>query len=73
MQVRVGEIPDGLVVQGGYRLQGAEVDAGGDPRVAMAFTLAGLAAEGETTVLNPGPMDRDFPGVMEMVSSVAQK
>ncbi len=73
MQVRVGEIPDGLVVQGGYRLQGAEVDAGGDPRVAMAFSLAGLAAEGKTTVLNPGPMDRDFPGVMEMVSSVAQK
>ena len=72
MQAHVGEIPDGLVVQGGLRLQGAEVDAGGDSRIAMAFTLAGLVAEGETTVLNRGQMDRDFFGVMEALLSVAQ-
>ena len=41
---------DGLVVRGPTRLVGATVDAHGDHRVAMALAVAGLAAEGETTV-----------------------
>ena len=73
MEVPVGELPDGLVVKGGHRLQGAEVDAGGDARVGMAFALAGLVAEGVTTVVNPGPIERDFSGVFRCLSAVAQQ
>jgi 3-phosphoshikimate 1-carboxyvinyltransferase len=43
-------LPDGLVVRGPARLRGATVDAHGDHRVAMALAVAGLAAEGDTTV-----------------------
>ena len=42
--------PDGLVVTGPSRLRGATVDAHGDHRLAMALAVAGLAAEGETTI-----------------------
>ena len=73
MQARVGEMPDGLVVQGGTRLQGAEVDAGGDARVGMAFALAGLAAEGETTIVNAGPIDEAYPEMFRCLSSVTEE
>lgn len=71
MGVRVGEMPDGLVIQGVNALQGSAVDAGGDPRVGMAFTIAGMAAEGETKVLNPGPIEETYPGVLSRIQSVA--
>ncbi len=73
MQVRVGEITDGLVVQGGRTLRGADVDGGGDSRVTLALTLAGLVAEGETKIKNPGPVDRDYPGVLDRLLSLSEK
>ena len=69
--VRVGEMPDGMVIQGVNALQGATVDAGNDPRVGMAFTIAGMAAEGETKVLNPGPIEETYPGVLLRIQSVS--
>jgi 3-phosphoshikimate 1-carboxyvinyltransferase len=50
MGAGVEEEPTELVVYGGGRLRGAHVHAEGDHRVAMALTVAALAAEGETTV-----------------------
>jgi 3-phosphoshikimate 1-carboxyvinyltransferase len=70
MGVRVGEMPDGLVIQGVNALQGATVDAGGDARVGIAFTIAGMAAEGETRVLNPGPIEETYPGILSRIDSV---
>ncbi|MDA0746434.1 MAG: hypothetical protein O2954_07935 [bacterium] len=72
MQIQVGEMPDGLVVKGG-RLQGAEVDAGGDARVGLAFVLAGLVAEGETVVRNPGDVEGVFPGILDRLEAVVQR
>ena len=69
MQVQVGEMPDGLIVKGGQP-QGAELDAAGDARVTMALTLAALASEGETHLMNPGPVDRIYPGIMERLAAV---
>ena len=47
---RVEPHADSLVVHGGGRLQGATVRSHGDHRIAMAMAVAGLAADGETTV-----------------------
>ena len=69
MQIQVGEMPDGLVIKGG-RLQGATVDAKGDARIGLAFILGGLVAEGETAVLNPGPVRELFPGVLERIDDL---
>ncbi len=71
MQIQVGEMPDGLVVKGG-QLQGAELDAAGDARVSMALTLATLASEGETLVVNPGPVDQMHTGIMNKLATVLE-
>lgn len=46
----IHELPDGFVVRGGRPLHGAEVDAAGDHRIAMALAVAGLVAHGETRI-----------------------
>ena len=56
---------DGFVVEGPTRLQGAEVDSQGDHRLAMTLTIAGLIAEGETTVLGAECIPDSFPGFVE--------
>ncbi|MDE2700114.1 MAG: hypothetical protein OXI23_14675 [Gemmatimonadota bacterium] len=72
MGAKVGEMPDGLVVQGPVRLEGIEVDAGGDAHMGLTFALAGLVAEGETRVSNTGDMCRDFAELFACLSTVVQ-
>ncbi|MBT3601534.1 MAG: hypothetical protein HN521_00575 [Candidatus Latescibacteria bacterium] len=67
---KVGEMPDGLVVQGPVSLQGAELDAGGDTRVAVALAMAGLVAEGETQIANVGTMREDFAELFSCLETV---
>jgi 3-phosphoshikimate 1-carboxyvinyltransferase len=50
MGATVEEFEDGLRVPGGQKLHGAEVESFGDHRIAMAFSVAALRAEGETLI-----------------------
>jgi len=52
MGAKVEELPDGLRVAGrsAGRLHGAEIEPHGDHRMAMAFAIAALGAEGETVI-----------------------
>ena len=50
MGARVEEFDDGLRVEGPARLRGARLQSYGDHRIAMAFAVAALAAEGETEI-----------------------
>ncbi|HEX8292915.1 MAG TPA: 3-phosphoshikimate 1-carboxyvinyltransferase [Pyrinomonadaceae bacterium] len=50
MGAEVEEFEDGLRVGGPVRLRGARLQSYGDHRIAMAFAVAGLAAEGETEI-----------------------
>lgn len=52
---------DGFRVPGKQKFRAARVDSFGDHRIAMAFAVAGLAAEGETAVLNAGAASVSFP------------
>src|SRR5882757_4551766 len=54
MGAKVEERPDGLRVEGrsAGKLHGAEINPRGDHRIAMAFAVAGLAAQGETKILD---------------------
>jgi 3-phosphoshikimate 1-carboxyvinyltransferase len=56
----VEEHPDGAVIQGG-ELTGGEVDSVGDHRVAMAFAVAGVAAEGPIRIRNTENVATSFP------------
>ena len=47
---QVEEIPDGLIIRGPTTLRGADCRSHGDHRIAMAAAVAGLVAQGETTI-----------------------
>jgi 3-phosphoshikimate 1-carboxyvinyltransferase len=50
MGAEVEERPDGVNIPGNQKLHGAELDSFGDHRIAMAFAVAALRAEGETLI-----------------------
>jgi 3-phosphoshikimate 1-carboxyvinyltransferase len=62
MGAAIQPTPDGFVVEGPCRLHGAVVDSRGDHRLAMALTVAGLVAEGETVVRSAECIADSFPG-----------
>ncbi len=62
MGVHTEELPDGLIIHGGRRFQGARCESHGDHRVAMALTVAGLQAEGQTIVRDTACIRTSFPG-----------
>ena len=62
MGADVTEHDDGMSVIGGNRLRGATLDCFGDHRIAMAFTIAGLFAEGETVIQNTKCIATSYPG-----------
>ncbi len=59
---RIEERPDGFVVEGPTRLVGAQVNSHGDHRLAMSLAIAGLVAEGETTIEGAECIADSFPG-----------
>jgi len=67
--VKVNELADGLVVQGGG-LAGAPVDGRHDHRVVMALAIAGLAAGGETTVATAEAVSVTFPDFVPLMQSL---
>lgn len=73
MGVRVGEMPDGVVIEGGRRPQGAEVDARGDGPLALALALLAIRAEGETTIQNADGLDPIWPGLVEELEARAAR
>jgi 3-phosphoshikimate 1-carboxyvinyltransferase len=61
MGAKVEELPDGLRITGPTPLKGATVDSHTDHRLAMAFAVGGLIAQGETTIQNADAVDISFP------------
>ena len=52
---------DGMIIEGGYPLHGAEIDSHLDHRIAMSFAVAALAAEGETKILDADCVNISYP------------
>jgi 3-phosphoshikimate 1-carboxyvinyltransferase len=61
MGVQVSELTDGLEIYGPAPLHGARVASFGDHRIAMAFGIAGLFAEGETIVQDADCIRESYP------------
>ena len=61
MGCKVETFEDGMSVFGPTKLVGATIDATGDHRIAMAFAVAGLLADGETTILNAESVATSYP------------
>ena len=53
---------DGMVIKGGVPLKGATIHTLLDHRIAMAFSIAALVAEGKTKILDSHCIDVSYPG-----------
>ena len=71
MGADVEEFDDGFRVARS-RLTGADVDSFGDHRIAMAFAVAGLLADGETTINGAECVDVSFPGFFDVLAEVTR-
>jgi len=72
MGAEVEEFPDGLRVSGRQTLHGAEIDPHDDHRIAMAFTVAGLIAQGDTHIKNKSCVEISFPGFFDTLDNVTE-
>lgn len=61
MGVPVETFDDGMAIEGPVSLRGAVIDVDGDHRIAMAFAIAGLIAEGETILEGAEAIATSFP------------
>lgn len=58
----IGELPDGLIIRGGKTLKGGECHSYHDHRLAMAWGIAGLVAQGETVIHDAEVVAFSYPG-----------
>ncbi|RJQ42752.1 MAG: 3-phosphoshikimate 1-carboxyvinyltransferase [Nitrospiraceae bacterium] len=70
MGISVEELEDGLIIEGRERLKPATIQSCGDHRIAMSMAIAGLRADGETTVLDTDCIKTSFPGFMELLETL---
>jgi 3-phosphoshikimate 1-carboxyvinyltransferase len=73
MGAQVEERDDGLKIPGGQKLRGAEIDSLGDHRIAMAFAVAALRAEGETRIRGAEAAVISYPGFFDALERVVQR
>lgn len=64
---QIEERPDGFCIEGPTRLHGAVVDSHGDHRLAMSLAVAGLIADGETTITHAEAYRESFPNFVELM------
>jgi 3-phosphoshikimate 1-carboxyvinyltransferase len=73
MGAEVAEFEDGLDVPGGQTLHGATIDSGGDHRLAMAFSVAALRAQGDTLIQGADSAAISFPEFFNLLDLVAER
>ena len=73
MGATVAEYDDGLAVAGAVRLRGASIDSCGDHRIAMAFTIAALLAEGESEIKGAECVAVSFPEFFPLLDSMVER
>ena len=61
MGAQVEQTADGWRIPGGQKLHGAEIESFGDHRIAMAFAIAALRAEGDTLIHNSECVAISYP------------
>lgn len=59
--------PDGMIIRGGP-IGGGRVDSKGDHRIAMAFAMAALRAQGEIEIADCANVRTSFPGFVDLVN-----
>jgi len=73
MGAAVEEFDDGMHIPGGQKLRGAALDSFGDHRIAMAFAVAALRAEGETEIIGADAAEISYPEFFNTLESLVQR
>jgi 3-phosphoshikimate 1-carboxyvinyltransferase len=73
MGAQVEEREDGLKIPGGQSLHGAEVESFGDHRIAMAFSIAALRAEGDTLIRGSECASISYPAFFPTLESLVER
>lgn len=72
MGADVEEFDDGLFVNGPTRLQSASIESFGDHRIAMAFSIAALVADGPSEIREASCVDISFPEFFDLLQRVVE-
>lgn len=72
MGVAMDVLPDGFHIPGKQRLRAATLNSFGDHRIAMAFSVAALAADGDCTIEDAGAASVSYPEFFDTLRSIAE-
>ena len=64
---------DGMIIHGTGALKGTQIQSHLDHRIAMAFSVAALAAEGTTTILDSQCVEVSYPGFFAQLMDLSGK
>ena len=73
MGALVEEREDGMKIPGGQFLHGAELESFGDHRIAMAFAIAALRAEGETLIDGADAAAISYPAFFQTLEALTER
>lgn len=73
MGAQVEEREDGLQIPGAQTLHGAEIESCGDHRIAMAFSIAALRAQGETLIRGSECAAVSYPAFFSALKSLVER
>jgi 3-phosphoshikimate 1-carboxyvinyltransferase len=73
MGAQVEEREDGLKIPGAQVIHGAELESFGDHRVAMAFSIAGLRAQGETLIQGSECAAISYPAFFSTLEGLVER
>ena len=65
MGVDAEETADGMIINGSGKMSGADLKGYNDHRIVMAFSVAGLFAEGKTTIDDAMSINKSYPDFFE--------
>ena len=72
MGAQIKPMDDGWIIQGPTPLKGCSLSSGGDHRIAMSLAIAGLIAQGPTTIMDTVNIDTSFPGFSKFLQKVSR-
>jgi 3-phosphoshikimate 1-carboxyvinyltransferase len=72
MGVEAEELPDGMAIPGRQKFHAAKLNSSGDHRIAMAFAVAALRADGESTIQGADAASVSFPEFWDTLARCTQ-
>jgi 3-phosphoshikimate 1-carboxyvinyltransferase len=73
MGVKIETAPDGFTIPGKQSFHAAEIESAGDHRIAMAFSVAALAADGPCVIKDAGAASVSYPAFFDTLGQIAKQ